>query len=490
MVSEISFTTNDFLAVSGELTLAFSIVFLILWDIFSKTKNRLTFAVVTGLLIFLSAAVSILNSDVGHYFSNTFKVDGVSDFIKLFSAVVGILAIWLSLPRFQYHGEYYILLASVIFGIFIVASSADFIVLILGLETVSIPSYVLAGYFRTDRKSGEAALKYVLYGAVSVGIMLFGFSLIYGLTGETTFTAIKQSLTNLSKENHLLMLVSMILMMAGFGYKIASVPFHFWCPDVYEGAPTPMTAFFSVAPKAAGFIALSRFLIDAVPENDWITYNWQELFWWISVATMTLGNLAALPQTNLKRLLAYSSIAQAGYIFTVFTVNTQESYTALSFYLIAYLFMNLGAFAVVDWIERQTGKVTLEQYKGYGKKNPFVAVLFSIFLFSLAGLPPLAGFIGKFLIFKALLDGNQLVLAVISVINTVISLVYYVKIIREMFLTEEPHQEIEEEKTELSLKWFLIVCTLPTIVFGIAFNPAINFLETAVQSFFNTTSQF
>lgn len=479
-----NFTTQDFLAASGEITLAFSIVFLIFWDIFSKTTDRKSFAVVTGLLIFFAAGISVLNSEVGVYFSGTFKVDGLSDFVKLFAALSGILAIWLSIPRFPNNGEYYILLASVVFGMFVVASSADFIVLIIGLETVSIPSYVLAGYFRTDKKSGEAALKYVLFGAVSIGIMLFGFSLIYGLTGETSFLEIKNSLINQGNSHFLILLVAILMMMVGFGYKIATVPFHFWCPDVYEGSPTPMTAFFSVAPKAAGFIALSRFLVEAIPSFGISLYKWGEVFWWISVATMTLGNLAALPQTNLKRLLAYSSIAQAGYIFTVFTVNSLDAYTALTFYLVAYLFMNLGAFAVVDWIERQTGNVMLNQYRGYGKKNPFVAVLFSIFLFSLAGLPPLAGFIGKFLVFKVLIDGGQELLALISVINTVVSLVYYVKIVREMFLSDEEVEIVPENATN-SVKWFLIVCTVPTILLGIAFNPAINFLVTAIRTFFN-----
>lgn len=477
------FSTSDFLAISGEISLAISIAFLIYWEIFSPAKDRKLFAIVTASLITLSTCIALIFGDVGLYFSDTFKVDGMSDFVKIFAALSAILAIWISIPTFPKSGEYYILIASIVFGMFLVASSADFIVLIIGLETVSIPSYILAGYFRTDKKSGEAALKYVLFGAVSVGVMLFGISLIYGLTGATSFAEIKGSLYHHSQGNQLILLVAMIMMLAGFGYKIAAVPFHFWCPDVYEGSPTPMTAFFSVAPKAAGLFALSRFLVDAMPNFGLLMYGWGEVFWWVSVATMTLGNLAALPQTNLKRLLAYSSIAQAGYIFTVFTVNTPDSYTALSFYLVAYLFMNLGAFAVVDWMERQTGSVNLEQYKGYGRKNPLVAILFSIFLFSLAGIPPLAGFIGKFLIFKALLNEGQRLLALIAVINTVVSLVYYAKIVREMFLTDYETETIQEI-TGVSTKWFLFVCTVPTILFGIFFNPLITFLEAAVRTFF------
>ncbi len=473
---------NDFIGAAGEMTLALGFVILLIWDVTSKDKDRAALAWVTSLLFVIAAGVSVVFTPNGLYFAGTFRIDPFSTFIKLFASAAGIFGIWMSLPRFHKNGEYYLLLAAVVFGMYIVASASDFIVLIVGLETVSVPSYILAGYYRANRKSGEAALKYVLYGAVSIGMMLFGFSFLYGITGETTYSGLRDMLDAQGNGYELVAFVAMVLMVAGFGYKIAAVPFHFWCPDVYEGAPTPMTAFFSVAPKAAGLAALARFLINAVPDTALVQFGWDKLFWWIAVATMTLGNLAALPQTNLKRLLAYSSIAHAGYIFTVFTVNSTDGYAGLSFYLIAYLFMNIGAFAVVEWIERTYGSVNLEVYRGLGKRDPFTAVMFAIFLFSLVGIPPLAGFVGKYMIFNALIKANQTSLALIAVINTVVSLVYYTKIAKEMFLTDSA-EELNTKPVSSQVYALLLTCAVPTFILGTFPGLVIKWVNWAAEGF-------
>ncbi|MDK9700745.1 MAG: NADH-quinone oxidoreductase subunit N [bacterium] len=477
-----SINLNDFIGASGEIVFAVGFVLLLLWDVIAPRGNRTTLAWMASLLFVVAAGVSIVIAPEGIYFSGTFKVDLFSQFLKLFAAGAGILSIWIALPRFAKSGEYYLLLSAIVFGMFIIAGANDFVLLIVGLETVSIPSYILTGYYRLDKLSGEAALKYVLFGAVSIGAMLFGFSYLYGITGETNYDMIREVLMGGAAGYELVLFVAMLLMMTGFGYKIAAVPFHFWCPDVYQGSPTPMTAFFSVAPKAAGLYALTRFLATIVPPNFVAMFGWDQLFWWIAVATMTLGNLAALPQTNLKRLLAYSSIAQAGYLLTVFVVNSAEGYIAMMFYLVAYLFMNLGAFAIVEWIERSNGSVDLAVYRGLGKRDPKTAVLLSIFLFSLAGIPPLAGFIGKFLVFSALLDKNQTVLALIAVINTVVSVVYYVKIVREMFLVDSEHETVTMLPTSTSA--LLLVCAVPTLVLGIFFSPLVSWVSLAINSFY------
>ncbi len=477
-------STTDIIGSAGEWVLAFGFVFLLLWDVLAPRGDRSSLAYAASVLFVLAAGVSIVFSPNNVYFAGSFRVDPFAQFLKLFAAIAGVLCIWMSLPRFHNQGEYYLLMTAVVFGMFIIASAHDFIVLIVGLETVSVPSYILAGYYRSDHKSGEAALKYVLYGAVSIGMLLFGFSFLYGITGETNYSALRESLAVNGTGYELVAFVAMVLMVAGFGYKIAAVPFHFWCPDVYEGSPTPMTAFFSVAPKAAGLIALARFLVEAVPGVALVQFHWDILFWWIAVATMTLGNLGALPQTNLKRLLAYSSIAQAGYIFTLFTVNSPDGYSAMSFYLIAYLFMNLGAFAVVEFMERVYGSADISIYRGLGKRDPFLAVILSVFLFSLVGIPPLAGFVGKFLIFNALLQQNQTTLAVIAVLNTVVSLVYYIKIAREMFLADSDESK-EVVPSHKGVTAILLTCAVPTFFLGIFFSPVVAWVNVAVSSFFS-----
>jgi NADH-quinone oxidoreductase subunit N len=340
----------------------------------------------------------------------------------------------------------------------------------VAIEMVSIPSYILAGVYRDRRSSGEAALKYVLYGAVSTGVMLFGMSLLYGLSGSTDFALIQEHFLH-ATTSPITLFLAMLLIVAGIGYKVAMVPFHFWCPDVYEGAPTPITAFFSVAPKAAGLAALLRLTVTLLPRGWEVGWDWPMLFTLASAATMTLGNLAAIAQQNLKRLLAYSSIAHAGYILMGFAAGSDLGFQAVLFYLVIYLFMNYGAFFAVDIVGRREGGETLRDFRGLGFRAPYVAVVFSIFLFSLVGLPPLAGFVGKVYLFAALVDQGMIPLAVIGVLNSVVSLWYYVKIIREMFLRDPVKTTPIFEG--VGGRALLLVLVIPILVMGVYWSPII-----------------
>ena len=351
-------------------------------------------------------------------------------------------------------GEYYGLLLSAVLGAMLMASSNHLLMAFMSLELLSIASYVLVGYFKGDRKSSEAALKYIIYGSVAAGVMGFGLSLFYGLTGTGDLAALGKVLESVAPDANLAQLrvtvaLALILTLAGLAYKMATIPMHFWCPDVYEGAPTCITAFLSVTSKAAGFALTIRFL-EALKIVDPLAsrVDWRVIMIVISLFTMTLGNLAALWQDNLKRMLAYSSIAHAGYMLMGTVVLRGGQYSGaglIAYYLLAYLAMNLGAFAVVILMENRLGSVDISAYTGLGRRAPFLAVALTIFLFSLIGIPPTAGFGGKYLLFQGVLEAGKngggwpyYFLAVAAVVNTAISVYYYARIIKNMYLTGEP----------------------------------------------------
>jgi NADH-quinone oxidoreductase subunit N len=366
---------------------------------------------------------------------------------------------------------------------FLMASATDLLVAFLSLETVSIMSYILSGFKRRDRKSSEASLKYVIYGGVASGVMLYGMSFLYGLAGSTSVTAVQVAAMN--TPSTAMVVLAVVLCLAGFGYKIASVPFHMWCPDVYEGAPTPVTAFLSVGPKAAGFALLIRFFTGAVPatlgSGASTTSPWPLLLGIIACATMTLGNLAALQQTNLKRLFAYSSIAHAGYLLLGLCAGTTEGLRAILIYLVTYLFMNIGAFVVIMAISDAGLGETVDDYKGLGKRAPWAAFAMAVFLSSLTGLPPLAGFFGKFYLFYALLakGGTLLVtIAVIGVLNSAISLFYYARIFRAMYFETGPEEKLVLPRLHTVTMGLMAI---PTIgLFLVAWSPLERFVNTSL----------
>jgi NADH-quinone oxidoreductase subunit N len=332
-------------------------------------------------------------------------------------------------------GEFYALLIAVTFSNLLLATANDIAMLYLALEMVSITSYVMVAYMKGDRMSNEASLKYILFGAVSTGGMLYGLSLLYGLTGTTSLPAIQEFLAGgLSPANQRAVYLITLFIFAGFGFKVAAVPFHFWCPDVYQGAPTPVTAFLSVAPKAAGFAGF------ALPgDSPWDlsgTIDWPQVLMVVSVLTMTLGNVAALTQTNMKRLLAYSSIAHAGFIMMGVVALSENGARGMMVYLLAYLFMNLGAFFVVTLVHAHDGSFDLRDYPGLSRRAPVLTLAMAVFLLSLVGIPPFVGFMGKLYVFAAVIEQGPAYywFAVVGAVNAAIGAYYYFRILKTMVI--------------------------------------------------------
>jgi proton-translocating NADH-quinone oxidoreductase chain N len=367
-------------------------------------------------------------------------LDGLALFFKLFTilvlAFVGLSAGEYVTKHTPFRGEFYALMLLAGLAIMLAAGATNLVMIYLSIEFLSITSYILTGYLRDDPRSTEGAIKYFIYGAGASAVMLYGFSLLYGATGTTDLASIASALSAGTETVRWLVLPATIMSLAGLGFKIALVPFHQWSPDAYEGAPTPVTAFLSVGPKAAGFAVLMRILLTALPEFQ---FNWVGMLAAVAAVTMSLGNLVALWQTNVKRLFAYSSIAQAGYMLVGLAALAPQSQSwttglnGLLLYLFAYLFTNLGAFAVVIAVENRTGSANIADFAGLIKRAPFLAVAMLIFLLSLIGIPPTGGFLGKLFVFGAAIQSQMVWLAVVGIVNSVISVYYYYAIMRQMF---------------------------------------------------------
>ena len=392
--------------------------------------------------------------------------------IFLITAFLGAIFSYLSQEVEDYSGgEYFGILLSMVLAMFVLVSSSNLLMIFLGMEFLSATSYILTAFRRQNKASSEAALKYVIYGASASGIMLFGLSYLYGLTGSLDLNVIGSEITNLLSSDYsvatrAIASIAFIGVLAGFAYKIASVPFHMWCPDVYQGAPTPITAILSVGPKAAGFAILIRFLLTAFPADF---FSWQIVIGVMAAATMTLGNLVAISQSNIKRLLAYSSIAHAGYMLMALAAFSSEGISAIMFYLAIYLLMNLGAFIIVIAVRDVTGSEEIGAFAGLIDRAPFLAIMLTIFLFSLVGLPPLGGFIGKFYLFAAIMKKAPFwyyILALIGVVNSAISLYYYARIMRAMFF-EKSSQAFSETTQSKALGFTALVLAIPVLLLGI-----------------------
>ncbi len=368
--------------------------------------------------------------------------DNLTNFFRFVATITGIVVLIASFDYMRgrkFSGEFYGLFLLAVAAMILLAGSTNLLMIFLSLEFLSIISYILTGYLRENKKSNEAAIKYFLFGSITSAIMLYGMSLFYGATASLNLGEIGAVITA-DTNYEVLALFASALVLAGVGFKIALVPFHMWAPDAYEGAPTPVTAFLSVGPKVAGFAVLLRLVLQVilVYKVDWVT-----LFASIAVITMTLGNVIALAESNVKRLLAYSSIAQAGYMLIgvagiTLNNNPLDGVNAVLIYIVAYLFTNLGAFLVVIAIENQTGAVDVSQYGGMIRRAPGLSLMMVYFMLSLAGIPPTAGFLAKFFVFGAAINAGLAWLAAIGVINSVISVFYYFRIIRPMFFDPAP----------------------------------------------------
>lgn len=417
---------------------------LLMADLFIKKKEALAAIGILGVLVIAFT----LTSSTGSTFGGMFISDGYSSFFKAIFFINIILSILISIKYIGIErvnfGEYYSLIALSTLGMMIMASAADLIVLYLGLELMALSTYILAGFIRYDIKSNEAALKYFLLGAFSSAFLLYGISLIYGLTGTTSIKAIASFIGQKGLVGNPALSLSMTLFVVAFGFKIAAVPFHMWAPDAYEGAPTSITAFMSVGPKAAGFAVLGRVFMIAFAS---LKFEWTFLLIPLSILSMAVGNVVALAQTNIKRMLAYSSIAHAGYALIGIIAANTDGVASMMNYLMIYAFMNMGAFAVVIMLRTEGFKGdNIIDYEGLAKTHPFLAALMLIFMFSLTGIPPTAGFIGKLYVFMSAINAGYTWLVLVAVVFSVISAYFYLRIVMYMYM-REPKVEVATSKS-------------------------------------------
>jgi NADH-quinone oxidoreductase subunit N len=393
-------------------------------------------------------------------------------------------------------GEFYLIITISSLGGCLLAASADIIMLFVALETVSIPLYILAAFSRTDERSSESGLKYFLFGSFASALLLYGLSLLFGFTGETQLTGIATVLASgesMLGTNILPALAALTLVVVGFGFKVSAAPFHFWTPDVYEGAPTPVTAFISVASKAASFAVLMRFFIGVFPESVQLDGQSIQAFWTgliavVAVVSMTLGNVLALRQNNMKRMLAYSSIAQAGYalvgVAALQSVDPEVMKSAISsvaFYMFMYTFSNLLVFAGVILFAEAAGTETISEYAGMQRRSPWLAVAMTVGLLSLAGIPPAAGFFGKFFLFQAAVQANLAGLAIIGVLNSIVALYYYLVVIKIMWVDPGKNED-QPIRIPAALGWTFAITTIVVILLGVLPAPIIAWARDGAEA--------
>ena len=463
----------DLIALAPVLVLsvfAMGVLVLDLWA--GKNKTLLMFISLVGLL--MTAISAFAKHPLPAFaFTDSYIVDHLSIFFICIFTISSALTILLS---FEYNerkgikaGEYYALILLCTVGMIILASSTDLIMIFLGIEIVSICLYVLAGFRRDDPVSNEAALKYFLLGAFATGFLLYGMTLIYGSTGSTNLFKIAGFIKTEGAQSNPLILMGIVLLVIGFGFKVAAVPFHMWAPDVYQGSPTPVTAFMAVGPKAAAFAAFFRVFTEAIPD---ISLSWEILLCIIAVLSMFVGNLGAIMQTNIERMLAFSSISHAGYLLIAVIAKSSLAGSGLLFYMLAYAFTTFGAFGIIILLgKKEEENLELENYSGLAYKHPILALSMTVFLLSLGGLPPFAGFVAKFYIFSAAIEEGFVTLVVIAVLNSAISFYYYLKVVVFMYM-KEPNSEFQISLTPMTL-FVVIVGIIGTIELGIFPDPII-----------------
>ena len=427
-----------------ELIIILTFILVVIFDLFNSLQKTFTaWITIVGCAIALYVSIDMLQIGTeGTEFSNMIQVDKYSLFFNVIFLVSTILVVLISMNYLGHQdrrqGEYYLLILLATLGMMLMASGNELIVVFLGLELMSLSLYVLAGYFQRSMGSSEAGMKYLLLGAFASGFFLYGIALIYGGAGTTSIPKIAAALTVDARSP--LLLSGMFLLVVGFGFKVALVPFHQWAPDVYEGAPTSIAAFISAGPKAAGFAAFLRIFMDALQnlQSEWII-----LITILAALTMTVGNLVAIAQRNIKRMLAYSSIAHAGYVLIGLAAANKDGISGAMFYLFVYCVMNIGAFGAVILARTEDGEsLMISDYAGLGFKKPLLALFMTIMLLSLAGFPPTAGFVGKFYIFRSAVESGQIWLVIIGAINTAISAFYYLRVVVAMYM-REPEAELD-----------------------------------------------
>ncbi len=456
-----------------ELTLLGGAFIALFMDLFIRRKRIVGFfcLAITALTLCLLEKPSQPLS----LFYGFFYLDPFAHFFRYLALISVAFALWFagrySPLRDRYEGEFYGLFLLMAFALILVGCANNLLMIFLSVEFVSLISYILTGFLKQDVKSKEAAIKYLLFGSVASAIMLYGMSLVYGISGSLELPVIgkafSSSFSPLGK-------IAVLFFFAGLGFKISMAPFHMWAPDVYEGAPTPVTAFLTVGPKALGFAVLIRVLATIFSP---LTSEWTPILTLLSILTMTLGNITAISQNNIKRFLAYSSIAQAGYILMGLAVFSSVGLQGVLIYLLAYLFTNLGAFAIVLLVSEATGSEQIEDYAGLSKRSPLIAAFFAVFLLSLTGIPPLAGFIGKFYVFAGAIEAKAFTLAIAAIINSAIAAYYYFRIIRLMYLAPAPQHTVFHPSSSLLLSAGILF--VGTVMIGTVPGPFISWVKTA-----------
>lgn len=468
--------------IAPEMILSVVAMALLLINVFVKNEQK-------GYLGYLSIAgilVTLYSLTIGwgapqDGFSGSVVQDNFAIFFKgifLVSAAMSILITDQYLQREGCNqGEVYPLMLFATVGMMLMASGTDLMTIFLGLEVLSVSLYVLAGFNRGSIRSNEAGLKYFLLGAFSTGFLLYGMALTYGATGTTKVVKIAAAAQSGMVSSNLMLVAGMLLMATGFAFKVAAAPFHMWTPDVYEGAPTPITAFMSVGPKAAGFAAFLRVLLVALPV---FKAEWSSLLWVLAVLTMTVGNITALYQQNIKRMLAYSSIAHAGYILVGFTAGNAVGTSGILFYMLSYAFMNIGAFAVIILVGKKGEENNnLADYAGFGYKHPALGVAMCVFLFSLAGIPPAAGFVGKFYLFSGAIQAGYIWLAIIGVLNSAASVYYYLRVMIYMYF-KEPTEDFNWVKLSPAFIICLIIAIAGVMIPGVVPGTILELAQKAI----------
>ena len=475
-----SFTWTGLTPLLPEIVLGVGAMALLMLGVYrSERSTVLIDALSIALLVIAGVILVLLPEGKLVTFGGSFVVDDFARFLKILALAGSAAAILMSIDYDQREGqrrfEYSVLIVLSTLGMLMLISAADLIALYLGLELMSLPLYVVAASHRTSLRSTEAGLKYFVLGALSSGMLLYGASLVYGFTGTVSFTGIAHSAADAGTG----LIFGLVFLFAGFCFKVSAVPFHMWTPDVYEGAPTPITAFFAAAPKVAGIAMFVRAAVMAFPG---ITTQWQEIVSFVSIASMLLGSFAAIGQRNIKRLMAYSSIGHMGFALVGLAAGTAEGVQGVLVYMAIYITMTLGVFAVILSMRRDGGMVELiDQLAGLARTHPGMAFLMAMLLFSMAGVPPLAGFFAKFYVFLAAMKAGLYVLAVIGVLASAVGAYYYLAIVKTMYF-DEPAESFYRMPDEL--KVVLGVCALFNLVFFIYPGPLVGVASAAAHSLF------
>jgi NADH-quinone oxidoreductase subunit N len=473
----------DFYYILPEIVLTLGSMLVLMADLFvPRERHGVLIGLSVGVLAATVGAIAVIGSPHVTVSGGLLSIDAFGTYFKLLFIGAAALTLLMSGSYLEVEGTpagpYCFLVLAATLGMMFMASGVELVTLFIGLETMAVCFYILAGYLKPNARSNEAAVKYFLLGAFSLGILLYGMSILYGLTKTTNLREIDTALVAQGSEHPQMLFLAVVLIVAGMGFKIAAVPFHMWAPDVYEGAPTPITAFLSVGSKAASFAMLLRIFVEGLPS---LGVDWRLLFEALAILTMTIGNVAAITQSNIKRMLAYSSIAQAGYVLIGVVAGTERGIAATLIYLLVYAFMQLGAFAVIVMLRRRDAiGDELKDFNGLYFRNPLAAVAMLFFMLSLGGIPPTAGFMGKLWLFSAAIEAGYVRLAVVGVLNSAVSLYYYIRVVVYMWLKNEPVGS--EPRLSPALAVTIAIALVATLLFGVFPRPIFDMAQTSAAA--------